>query len=75
MCIPGYWLAAFHPVSGPRHLAYPVGWGTLGFAFPAAAGAASRPLDEAPVVSVSGDGGFLFACGELATVAQEKICR
>ena len=26
-----------------------------------------------PVVSVSGDGGFLFACGELATVAQERL--
>ena len=26
-----------------------------------------------PVVSVSGDGGFLFACGELATMAQEQI--
>jgi acetolactate synthase-1/2/3 large subunit len=25
------------------------------------------------VVSVSGDGGFLFACGELATIAQEGL--
>jgi acetolactate synthase-1/2/3 large subunit len=71
MCIPGYWLAAFHPISGPRRLAYPVGWGTLGFAFPAAIGAALGTRD--PVVSVSGDGGFLFACGELATVAQENV--
>jgi thiamine pyrophosphate-dependent acetolactate synthase large subunit-like protein len=71
MCIPGYWLAAFHPLSGPRRLAYPVGWGTLGFAFPAAIGAALGSTD--PVVSVSGDGGFLFACGELATVAQENV--
>jgi acetolactate synthase-1/2/3 large subunit len=71
MCIPGYWLAAFHPLSGPRRLAYPVGWGTLGFAFPAAIGAALGTTD--PVVSVSGDGGFLFACGELATVAQENV--
>ena len=71
MCIPGYWLAAFHPLSGPRHLAYPVGWGTLGFAFPASIGAALGASD--PVVVVSGDGGFLFACGELATVAQEKV--
>ncbi len=78
MCIPGYWLAGFHPVSGPRRFAYPVGWGTLGFAFPAAIGAAvgagladSRYGGGPPVVSVSGDGGFLFACGDLATVAQE----
>ncbi len=75
MCIPGYWLAAFHPVSGPRRFAYPVGWGTLGFAFPAAIGAAvgSAVGSAAPVVSVSGDGGFLFCCGELATLAQEQL--
>jgi thiamine pyrophosphate-dependent acetolactate synthase large subunit-like protein len=77
MCIPGYWLAGFHPVSGPRRFAYPVGWGTLGFGFPAAIGAAvgagaSAGGGGSPVVSVSGDGGFLFACGDLATVAQEQ---
>ncbi|MFZ0664656.1 MAG: thiamine pyrophosphate-binding protein [Acidimicrobiales bacterium] len=76
MCIPGYWLGAFHPFNGPRQLAYPVGWGTLGFAFPAsigaAVGAAADP-GRRPVVSVSGDGGFLFACGELATLAQENV--
>ena len=71
MCIPGYWLGGFHRVPGPRRLAYPVGWGTLGFAFPAAVGAALAGVG--PVVSVSGDGGFLFACGELATVAQERV--
>jgi thiamine pyrophosphate-dependent acetolactate synthase large subunit-like protein len=71
MCIPGYWLGAFHPVPRPRALAYPVGWGTLGFGFPAALGPALAGIG--PVVSVSGDGGFLFACGELATVAQERI--
>ena len=26
-----------------------------------------------PAVCVCGDGGFLFACGELATVAQERL--
>ncbi|MEX2196635.1 MAG: thiamine pyrophosphate-binding protein [Thermoleophilaceae bacterium] len=71
MCIPGYWLAGFHRVPGPRRLQYPMGWGTLGFAFPAALGAALA--GRGPVVSVSGDGGFLYACGELATVAQERI--
>jgi acetolactate synthase-1/2/3 large subunit len=69
MCIPGYWLGGFHPVPRPRGLQYPVGWGTLGYAFPAALGAA---LGGRPTVSISGDGGFLFACGELATVAQEQ---
>jgi acetolactate synthase-1/2/3 large subunit len=71
MCIPGYWLAGFHRVPAPRKLAYPMGWGTLGFGFPASIGAALA--DAGPVVSVSGDGGFLFACGELATIAQEKL--
>jgi len=71
MCIPGYWLAGMHPVRRPRGLQYPMGWGTLGYAFPAALGAACGGVG--PVVSVSGDGGFLFACGELATVAQERL--
>jgi thiamine pyrophosphate-dependent acetolactate synthase large subunit-like protein len=71
MCIPGYWLGGFREVPAPRRLAYPLGWGTLGCAFPQALGAA---LSRAgPVVSVSGDGGFLFACGELATLAQERL--
>ena len=71
MCIPGYWLAGLGRVPAPRRLQYPMGWGTLGYAFPAALGAACA--GDGPVVSVSGDGGFLFACGELATIAQESI--
>jgi acetolactate synthase-1/2/3 large subunit len=72
MCIPGYWLAGFHTPAAPRRLQVPLGWGTLGFAFPAALGAAYAGI-AGPVVSISGDGGFLFACGELATMAQERI--
>ncbi|MEA2256447.1 MAG: acetolactate synthase large subunit [Solirubrobacteraceae bacterium] len=71
MCIAGYWLGSFHPVAAPGRLVYPLGWGTLGCAFPQAIGAALG--GDGPVVSVSGDGGFLYACGELATVAQERI--
>ena len=48
-----------------------MGWGTLGFGFPAALGAALA--GTGPTVSIFGDGGFLFACGELATMAQEKL--
>ena len=69
MCIPGYWLGGFHRTPAPRKLAYPLGWGTLGCAFPQGVGAALA----GPAVSVSGDGGFLYACGELATLAQERI--
>ena len=69
MCIPGYWLAAMYAPAGPRRFQYPMGWGTLGYAFPAALGAAVA----GPALSVSGDGGFLFACGELATAKQEGL--
>jgi len=69
MCIPGYWLAGYRSVPRPRTLAYPMGWGTLGFAFPASLGAALA----GPAVCVCGDGGFLFACGELATVAEAQV--
>jgi thiamine pyrophosphate-dependent acetolactate synthase large subunit-like protein len=71
MCIPGYWLGAFHRTPAPRKLTYPLGWGTLGCAFPQALGAALA--ERGPVVSISGDGGFLYACGELATAKQERI--
>ncbi len=71
MCIPGYWLAGYRHVPLPRKLAFPMGWGTLGFAFPASLGSALAGVG--PTVCVCGDGGFLFACGELATVAQERI--
>ncbi|RAS61226.1 acetolactate synthase-1/2/3 large subunit [Lentzea atacamensis] len=69
MCIPGYWIGGFHHVTRPRGLAYPVGWGTLGFGFPAAIGAAVGQR----TIAVVGDGGFLFACGDLATLKQENL--
>jgi thiamine pyrophosphate-dependent acetolactate synthase large subunit-like protein len=71
MCIPGYWLGGFARPPRPRKLSYPLGWGTLGCAFPQALGAALAGCG--PVVSISGDGGFLYACGELAAAAQERI--
>jgi thiamine pyrophosphate-dependent acetolactate synthase large subunit-like protein len=71
MCIPGYWLGGFRNPQAPRKLSYPLGWGTLGCAFPQGLGAALA--GRGPALSVSGDGGFLFACGELATAAQERI--
>ena len=46
--------------------------GTLGYGFPTALGAkVARP--EVPVVSVTGDGGFLYAVGELATAVHHRI--
>ncbi len=46
--------------------------GTLGWGFPTSLGAkAARP--DAMVVSVCGDGGFMFAVQELATAVQHKL--
>src|SRR5262249_12404909 len=43
----------------PRRFHYPIGYGCLGFALPAAIGAKlARP--DLPVVALCGDGGFLF---------------
>ena len=71
MCIPGYWLAGYWRVPRPRKLGYPLGWGTLGFGFPASLGAGLA--GAGPTVCVVGDGGFMYACGELATAVQERI--
>jgi thiamine pyrophosphate-dependent acetolactate synthase large subunit-like protein len=71
MCIPGYWLGGFHRTPAARKLSYPLGWGTLGCAFPQGLGAALA--GAGPAVSISGDGGFLYACGELAAAKQEDI--
>jgi acetolactate synthase-1/2/3 large subunit len=46
--------------------------GTLGFAFPTSLGVkVARP--DRPVVSINGDGGFLFCASELATAVQFGI--
>jgi thiamine pyrophosphate-dependent acetolactate synthase large subunit-like protein len=70
MAIPGYWAAAYFPPAAPRTFAYPLGWGTLGFALPAAVGAAASGRTT---VVIAGDAGFLFAPGELATAVQEGL--
>jgi len=56
----------------PRTFHYPIGFGCLGFALPAAIGARlARP--DVPVVALCGDGGFLFSGHELATAVQERV--
>ena len=56
----------------PRTFHYPIGFGCLGFALPAAIGAKlARP--DVPVVALCGDGGFLFSGHELATAVQEDV--
>ncbi|OIQ80943.1 putative 2-ketoarginine decarboxylase AruI [mine drainage metagenome] len=69
MAVAGYWTAGYARQPRQRRLAYPVGWGTLGFALPAAMGSALL----APTLAVCGDGGVMFALGELATCVQESL--
>ncbi|ASR37830.1 acetolactate synthase [Prauserella marina] len=71
MCVAGYWVGGFYRVAAPRKLAYPMGWGTLGFGFPAALGVAAAGKGRA--VCITGDGGFLYGCAELATAIQEGL--
>lgn len=70
MAVAGYWVGGYAPQSRPRRMQYPVGWGTLGFALPAAIGPAAIGL---PTLAICGDGGPMFALGELATYAQERL--
>jgi thiamine pyrophosphate-dependent acetolactate synthase large subunit-like protein len=71
MTIPGYWLSSYFVPQQPRMLQYPVGWGTLGYALPAGVGAGA--VRSRPVVVVCGDGGIMFALGELETLVEEQL--
>jgi thiamine pyrophosphate-dependent acetolactate synthase large subunit-like protein len=70
MCVAGYWIGATRAFAKPRLMAYPIGWGTLGFGFPASIGTALST--QTPTLCVCGDGGFLFAAGELAVLAETQ---
>ncbi len=70
MAVAGYWVGGYAAAAAPRRLAYPVGWGTLGFGLPAAIGPAAAGH---PVIAVCGDGGLMMALGELATIVQERL--
>ena len=70
MCIPGYWTSSHGRQPRPRRLLNPVGWGTLGYALPAAIGPAAAGI---PTLAVCGDGGPMFALGELASLVQERL--
>ena len=61
-----------YPVYVPRTYLLTSYMGTLGFGFPASLGVKVAQPDR-PVVTVTGDGGFLFAATELATAVQHDI--
>jgi acetolactate synthase-1/2/3 large subunit len=68
----GYWCHLAYPVRRPRTYLTPSYFATLGYSFPTALGAKVAAPDK-PVVCVAGDGGFMYACGELATAMRYGI--
>ena len=71
-CEMGYRMQADWPSFGPRRFFYPSNYIALGWAFPAAIGAAVA-LPGRHVLSVSGDGGFLMTAQELATAVRHRV--
>ncbi|MFJ7068696.1 thiamine pyrophosphate-binding protein [Streptomyces sp. NPDC101115] len=60
------------PVGPEGRFLHPTGFGTLGYALPAAIGAKTAH-PERQVVALSGDGGLQFSVQELATAAQSGL--
>jgi thiamine pyrophosphate-dependent acetolactate synthase large subunit-like protein len=61
-----------YPCNTPRSWFHPNGYGTLGYALPAAIGARLGAPERA-VVALVGDGGLLFTMQELATAAELRL--
>lgn len=66
------WAAHYYDVQKPRKFISSGGLGTMGFGLPAAIGAKVACPDD-PVLAVTGDGGFLMVCQELATIKEYDI--
>ncbi|MEM1049614.1 MAG: thiamine pyrophosphate-dependent enzyme [Pseudomonadota bacterium] len=72
VCQAGFVSFFSFPIYSPRTYVTCGFSGTLGFGFPTALGAKAAFPDR-PVISITGDGGFLFGVQELATAAQFGI--
>ena len=68
----GYWANLTYAVRRPRTYITSSYFATLGYSFPTALGVKLSAPDRS-VVCVVGDGGFLYACGELATAVRYGI--
>jgi acetolactate synthase I/II/III large subunit len=66
------WASQFWKFEKPRTWINSGGLGTMGFAVPAALGAAAGQPDKR-VIAIDGDGCFQMTCQELATSTTEKI--
>lgn len=68
----GYYSRNYYPAYAPKTYLTTSSMGTLGSAYPIALGAKLGRPDQ-PVVSISGDGGFLYNAQEMATAVQYGI--
>ncbi len=72
MTILGYWAAPHLRLGACQQFLYPLGSGTLGYAWPAAIGA-SLAHPGRMVLAVVGDGGIQYALGELGAAVQHGV--
>lgn len=72
VCQAGFASEFAFPIYAPRTFITSGHQGTLGFGFPTALGAKVAHPDKA-VVSIAGDGGFMFGVQELMTAVQHNI--
>ena len=72
VCVPGYAMFSEFKVYEPRTYLTPTLFIAMGYGLPAAIGA-KVAFPERTVVSVSGDGGFLMTCTELATARKYDL--
>ncbi len=63
------WAAHFFDTQKPRKFISSGGLGTMGFGLPTAVGAKVACPDD-PVLTITGDGGFLMVCQELSTIKE-----
>ena len=70
--IAGHWARYAFDMYEPGKFLFANTFGSMGYAFHAAIGA-KIGCPERPVVALCGDGGFMFGCGELATIAHYKL--
>jgi acetolactate synthase-1/2/3 large subunit len=68
----GYWMPLLMETYQPRTLIHPGTYGTLGYSLPAAIGA-KLACPNQTVVSISGDGGFMFTVQDLATARAQNL--
>lgn len=66
------WVAQYYKFNNPRSHVSSGGLGTMGFSIPAAIGAAFA-INDRPVVSINGDGGFQMNIQELITAVYYKL--